>query len=86
MLRPAEWDTWYAALERAFGGVPEAPEERELWRALTEHERSIGLWDGEDCVGTTGAFGFRLTVPGGGLVPAAGVTRPRTGGADCSPP
>ncbi len=74
VLRPTEWDTWYGELELAFGGLAEAPEERELWQALTEHERSIGVWDGDACVGTAGAFTFRLSVPGGALVPAAGVT------------
>jgi predicted acetyltransferase len=74
VLQPAEWDRWYGQLELAFGGVAEAPEERELWEALTEPERSLGAWDGETCVGTTGAFSFRMSVPGGALVPAAGVT------------
>ncbi|MCP3817733.1 GNAT family N-acetyltransferase [Streptomyces sp. A3M-1-3] len=73
-LRPAEWDYWYGRLELAFGGVAEPPEERELYRDLTEYARSIGVWDGEECVGTTGAFSFRLSVPGGALVPTAGVT------------
>ncbi|MGA5097950.1 GNAT family N-acetyltransferase [Streptomyces lavendulocolor] len=75
VLRAAEWDHWYGQLEVAFGAVPEAPQERELWRALTECERSIGVWDGGVCVGTAGAFSFRLSVPGGGgPVPVAGVT------------
>ncbi|HZF90063.1 GNAT family N-acetyltransferase [Streptomyces sp.] len=74
VLRPDDWDVWYDTLLRAFGGVPEAPEERELWRELTEFDRSLGVWDGGACVGTSGAFSFRLTVPGGASVPAAGVT------------
>ncbi|RRR79381.1 GNAT family N-acetyltransferase [Streptomyces sp. RP5T] len=74
MLRQDDWDEWYESLIRAFGGVPESAEERELWRALTEHDRSIGVWDDGRCVGTAGAFGFRVTVPGGASVPAAGVT------------
>ncbi|WP_432056761.1 GNAT family N-acetyltransferase [Streptomyces sp. bgisy022] len=74
VLRQDEWDRWYGTLVRAFGGVPESDEETELWRALTEFDRSLGLWDGEACVATAGAFSFRLTVPGGAAVPAAGVT------------
>lgn len=74
VLRPDDWDQWYDSLLRAFGGVPEAAEERELWNSLTETERSIGAWDGDAVVGTASAFGFRLTVPGGAPVPAAGVT------------
>ncbi|QGV80626.1 GNAT family N-acetyltransferase [Streptomyces ficellus] len=74
VLRPAEWDHWYGQLETAFGGLPDSPQERALWQALTECERSIGIWDGSVCVGTAGAFSFLLSVPGGALVPAAGVT------------
>jgi predicted acetyltransferase len=73
-LRPDDWGRWYDNLIRAFGAVPEPAEERELWDALTEPARSLGVWDGAECVGTAGAFTFRLTVPGGASVPAAGVT------------
>ncbi|MET8830380.1 GNAT family N-acetyltransferase [Streptomyces sp. NPDC004610] len=69
-----EISRWYGTLIRAFGGVPEAPEERELWDSLIETERSLGAWDGDEVVGTAGAFAFRMTVPGGASVPAAGVT------------
>ncbi|MGW1210724.1 GNAT family N-acetyltransferase [Streptomyces sp. NPDC002499] len=74
VLRQDDWDKWYDSLIRAFGGVPESSEERALWRERTEIDRSIGVWDGDACVGTAGAFAFRLTVPGGAAVPAAGVT------------
>ncbi len=74
MLLPDDWDVWYATLERAFGGVPQAPEELALWRDLIETERSLAVWEGERCVGTAGAFSFRMTVPGGSPVPTAGVT------------
>lgn len=74
VLRRADLDTWYAGLVLAFGGVPESPEERGLWGDLTELDRSIGAWDGDRCVGTAGAFSFRVSVPGGAFVPAAGVT------------
>ncbi|WP_030755481.1 GNAT family N-acetyltransferase [Streptomyces griseus] len=74
VLDPSEWDRWFAALELAFGGLAEEPEERALWRDLTECGRSLGVWDGDRAVGTAGAFSFRLTVPGGAAVPAAGVT------------
>ncbi|MBT2449188.1 GNAT family N-acetyltransferase [Streptomyces sp. ISL-43] len=74
VLQADEWDVWFDHLELAFGGVPESPEERELYKSLTETERSLGVWDGETCVGSAGAFSFRLSVPGGALVPAGGVT------------
>ncbi|MFI1719552.1 GNAT family N-acetyltransferase [Streptomyces sp. NPDC020489] len=74
VLRREEWNEWYDVLIRAFGGVPESTEERELWDSLTETDRSLAVWDGDECVGTAGAFSFRLTVPGGSSVRAAGVT------------
>ncbi|GAA2336000.1 GNAT family N-acetyltransferase [Streptomyces kunmingensis] len=74
MLRQDEWERWYARLEVAFGGVAEPPQERRLWDDLTELDRSVGVWDGADCVGTAGAFSFRVSVPGGAFVDAAGVT------------
>ncbi|MFE9607302.1 GNAT family N-acetyltransferase [Streptomyces sp. NPDC006012] len=73
-VRPDELDVWYDNLIRAFGGVPEAAEERQLYLELIEPDRAIGTWDGDACVGTAGAFAFRLTVPGGAPVRAAGVT------------
>ncbi|MBZ3900750.1 GNAT family N-acetyltransferase [Streptomyces griseiscabiei] len=73
-LRKEDWTDWYDNLLRAFGGALEPAEERELWQALTPYDRSIGAWDGDRCVGSAGAFDFRLTVPGGSVVPAAGVT------------
>ncbi|MBV2356537.1 GNAT family N-acetyltransferase [Streptomyces sp. J2-1] len=73
-LRPEQWDGWWGNLVRAFGAGPVSEEERELDRSLTECDRSLGAWDGELCVGTSGAFSFRITVPGGAPVPAAGVT------------
>ncbi|MFD7991798.1 GNAT family N-acetyltransferase [Streptomyces mexicanus] len=73
VLRRDEWDTWYDNLVRAFGGRV-SPEERELDRSLTEFDRSLGVWDEGVCVGTAGAFSFRMTVPGGAPVPTAGIT------------
>ncbi|MFE0672237.1 GNAT family N-acetyltransferase [Streptomyces sp. NPDC058867] len=73
-LRPEQWDGWYDVLLRAFGGVPEPSEERELYRELTQFDRSLAAWDGDRCVGSAGAFRFGVTVPGGASVPAAGVT------------
>ncbi|MFI6038820.1 GNAT family N-acetyltransferase [Streptomyces sp. NPDC051315] len=74
VVRPQDWDAWYDTLLLAFGGVDESDEERALWKGLTPCERSLGAWDADEMVGTAGAFDFRLTVPGGASVPAAGVT------------
>ncbi|GAA3234472.1 hypothetical protein GCM10020256_51500 [Streptomyces thermocoprophilus] len=73
-LRQDEWDAAYDHLLRAFGGATESAEERALWRELTEFDRFLTAWDGDEVVGTAGAFSFRMTMPGGAAVPAAGVT------------
>ncbi|MFI1253535.1 GNAT family N-acetyltransferase [Streptomyces netropsis] len=74
VLRPSDWDQWYDTLELAFGGAAEPAEERELWQELTRFDRSFGVWEGDEVVGTAGSFAFRMTVPGGEAVPTAGVT------------
>ncbi|MER6048459.1 GNAT family N-acetyltransferase [Streptomyces sp. NPDC001793] len=76
-LRPlckSDWDAWYDRLDVAFGGVPDGPERRAWWRAITEVERAFGVWDGDGIVGTGGSFSFGLTVPGGNELPVSGVT------------
>jgi predicted acetyltransferase len=73
VLEPERWNEWYGKLERAFG-ERESGEERAFWRGVTEIERSLAVLDGDEIAGTAGAFSFRLSVPGGALVPAAGVT------------
>jgi predicted acetyltransferase len=74
VLSASDWDTWLGCVELAFGGVPISPESREMYAALAEPRRALGHWDGAECVGTAGAYSFRVTVPGGAAVPAAGVT------------
>ncbi|MEU6093533.1 GNAT family N-acetyltransferase [Streptomyces sp. NPDC047079] len=74
VLRQDEWADWYGNLLRAFGGAEESPEEQALAKELTQFDRSLGVWDDGACVGTAGAFRFRLTVPGGASVATAGIT------------
>jgi predicted acetyltransferase len=72
---PEEWDAFFGSLDRAFGGTADGDAQRvELWRAKTELDRSTAVWDGGQVVATAGAFTFRMAVPGGALLPTAGVT------------
>ncbi|MGW2819654.1 GNAT family N-acetyltransferase [Streptomyces sp. NPDC001443] len=74
VLRQGDWDQWYGNLNRAFGGGAESAEVVALWRdELVDADRALGVWDGDRCVGSAAAYPFRLTVPGGAPVPAAGV-------------
>lgn len=74
VLDEADWETWFSTVSWAFGGAFGSDEERALWRSLTETERSIGVWDGDRVVGTAGTFSLGLSVPGGAVVPAGGLT------------
>lgn len=71
---PQQWDLFFDRFLRVFGGPGDAPEERALWQRLSETERSLAAWDGDEIVGTSGAFSFRMTVPGGAAAAVAGVT------------
>ncbi len=60
-------------LELAFGELwSEAELENE--HHVIEIDRVIGAFDGDTAVGCSGAISFRMTVPGGGEVAAAGIT------------
>jgi predicted acetyltransferase len=75
-LRPVTSDELPAftrAVATAFGSIGSDQETSE-WSVGLEVERTLAAFDGDSIVGTAGAFTFELTVPGGGLVPAAGVT------------
>ncbi|MFD4503985.1 GNAT family N-acetyltransferase [Streptomyces sp. NPDC058457] len=74
VLRPEGFDRWWDHLVRAFGAGPASAEERALDQSLTESERALAVWDGDELVGTAGAFRFRMTVPGGAVLPTAGIT------------
>ncbi|NGN63288.1 GNAT family N-acetyltransferase [Streptomyces sp. A7024] len=65
---------WFGTAMTAFGGVQMPEEKRGGWLRVIEPERSIAAWDESQLVGTTGAYSFRMVVPGGALVPTAGVT------------
>src|SRR6186997_2946606 len=49
-------------------------EEFEAERPLFEPERLVNAFDGEERVGSAGAFSMRLSVPGGSSIAASGIT------------
>lgn len=75
-LRPiteAEYDRFGAALSLVFG-VDATEDSRAALRKWLELDRTIAAFDGDDVVGTGGALSYRVVVPGGGMLAAAGVT------------
>ncbi|MDT0269191.1 GNAT family N-acetyltransferase [Streptomyces sp. DSM 44915] len=73
-ITAADWEPWYQALDWAFGGIAESTEERRLWRGLVALDRCLGIYDEGQVVGTYGEFALGLTVPGGAVLEAGGVT------------
>ncbi|MGH2698736.1 MAG: GNAT family N-acetyltransferase [Actinomycetota bacterium] len=74
-IRPvpeARFAEFVEVADTAFG--EEATEEGiRRFRAITELDRTVTAFDGDDIVGTNSSFAFDMTVPGGEL-PTAGVT------------
>jgi predicted acetyltransferase len=75
-ITPDEYRTFSHTMHVPFG---ERPSDRSLenWRLISEIDRvlaAIDPLDGNRMVATAGAFSLELTLPGGPLVPVAGVT------------
>lgn len=71
-IEPGEYDDFADVVQQAFSGHDNA-DEREVDRRLLEYDRTLAAYDGDQIVGTAGAFSLDLTVPGG-PAPVAGVT------------
>lgn len=72
-VKEDEAKRFMTACEAAFGeDLPD--DEWADFKHVLEIDRTVAAFDGDSIVGTAGAFSFRLTVPGGAEVPAAGVT------------
>ena len=72
-LTPAEFDAFHLMDQHAFHGSPISAEERGQILACFEFDRSLAAFDGSTPVGGTGAFSFRMRVPGA-VMPVAGVS------------
>ncbi|WP_418957655.1 GNAT family N-acetyltransferase [Streptomyces tritici] len=73
----AERGLFVDTLHTAFGRFPETPDDdgRGVWWAALEMDRNLfAVTEDGRPVGTAGAYSFELTLPGGAVVPAAGVT------------
>jgi predicted acetyltransferase len=72
-ISQADLRAWIDAVETAFG--EETRDDRFAdWQRIIDPERVLGAYEGERIVGGGADFAFRLTVPGGRQLPAAGVT------------
>ncbi|MGD0245920.1 MAG: GNAT family N-acetyltransferase [Streptosporangiaceae bacterium] len=76
-IRPIEeneLDGFIAVDEHAFHGSPMSEDDRRVVAERFEFDRSLAAFDGPAQVGVTMCHSFQLSVPGGELLPAAGVT------------
>ncbi|HEX6220721.1 MAG TPA: GNAT family N-acetyltransferase [Acidimicrobiia bacterium] len=68
-------DLFRSRLSRGFGGDADRDDDaRERFDAIFEYDRTFGVFDGDDIVGTGAAFSLGVTVPGGAVVPMGGTT------------
>lgn len=75
-LRPieeSEYERWNQVPYAGFSEVP-PPSQIAMWRAKLEFDRTLVAIDDGDFVGTTAVNSFQMHVPGGAMVPTAGVT------------
>src|SRR5215831_5275138 len=72
-ITPDEFDAYCEVPVRAFNDSDAPPEMNAHERGVFEFDRSIAAFDGDTIVGTTAAYSFQLTVPGG-TAGTAGVT------------
>lgn len=75
-LRTATDDDWSAMSVLAAVGFGEDwdAESMVAWRALTTPDSSIVVCDGDEVVGMSGYLDLELTVPGGAVLPTAGIS------------
>ncbi|HYT25930.1 MAG TPA: GNAT family N-acetyltransferase, partial [Actinomycetota bacterium] len=66
---------FFDQLSRVFSGRPQEAARLSRNLSLTELDRTLVASEGRQIVGTAGVFSLRMTTPGGGDVPTAGVTR-----------
>src|SRR5689334_53872 len=71
-INAEEFDLFVKVDSNAFGDHPDA-ETTDLWRHVSELDRTLAAFDGEAIVGTTLIDTMSVTVPGADL-PMAGVT------------
>jgi len=73
-IGPDEFDGFHLVHEHAFGGGPMTEEDRRVFLPRMEFDRSLAAFDGEVAISAAGAYSFMLSVPGGHVLPAAGVS------------
>lgn len=74
LLEPGELRAVGDVFAPAFGQDDFSEERRQQLGHFYELDRTFGVFEGDQMVGTSGALSLQVTVPGGGVAPMAGVT------------
>ncbi len=77
-IRPITADElipWQRHIARAFGRAPDDARVERVLRPHIHYEDTLGAFDGDEIVGTAHHEPAPLTLPGGAVLPCAGVTR-----------
>jgi predicted acetyltransferase len=75
-LRPItaeEWPAFVRSMSQVFGEDPSGPF-LDTPSPIAELDRSLGLFEGDRVAATSGIYSLEMTVPGGAVVPTAGIT------------
>src|SRR4051794_25253074 len=72
-VEPDELEDFLWPVQAGFGDHLEEHELDEIRRVI-DYEQAFGALDNGEFVGGAGAYDFEMTLPGGALVPVAGVT------------
>ncbi len=73
-IGPDEFDDFQLVDQHGFHSGPMSSADRQRVLARFEYDRSLAAFDGGRPAGIAIAYSFRLSVPGSGLLPAAGVS------------
>ncbi len=73
-IEESEFDGFLTVDEHAFHGSPLSDGDRNILLERFEFDRSLAAFDGAAPVGVTMCHSFQLSVPGGDVLPTAGVT------------
>jgi len=73
-ITPDEFDSFHLVDQHAFGGGPMTEDDRRVFMPRMEFDRSLAAFDGGTVISAAGAYSFMLSVPGGQVLPAAGVS------------
>ncbi len=69
-----EFDAFSIVHQHAFHGGPLTEDDKRVFLPRLEFDRSLAAFDGRTAISAAGAYSFMLSVPGGELLPTAGVS------------